>query len=283
MKKFASLTVAALLCVSSPAFAETLTNATVIALVNAGLGAETIAAKVRNATGDYDVSTDKLLELKRLGVADSIIAAMLDSSTKSQTAAATAFQNESIDPKVPHASGLYVLADWDSPSKMTRLDATTANQARTSGMFGAILTSGLAPLKVKTAIPNATSKLKVRTARPTCYFYFDSANPTAGIAGLYFSSIGSSVTSPNEFTVVKFQSKKGVREVTTGKASAFGGATYGLVDKDKISFTSSVISPGVFKVTIDNEMPKGEYAFVNSNGGGANAGAISRAFDFTIE
>ncbi len=283
MRMSTGLAAALLLFVSSGAIAETLTNATVIALVNAGLGQETIAAKVRNATGDFDVSTEKLIELKRLGVSDTIIAAMLDSATKSQTAAATAFQNESTDPKVPHASGLYVLADWDSPAKMARLDATTANQSRTSGMFGAILTSGLASLKVKTAIPNPTSKTKVRTARPTFYFYFDAANPTAGLAGLYFSSIGASVTSPNEFTVVKFQSKKGVREVTTGKVSAFGGGSFGLVDKDKIPFSSAVISPGVFKVTIDAAMPKGEYAFVYSTGGGTNAGSISRAFDFTIE
>lgn len=282
MKKFASLTVAALLCVSSPAFAETLTNATVIALVNAGLGAETIAAKVRNATGDYDVSTDKLLELKRLGVADSIIAAMLDSATKSQTQAATAFQNESTDPKLPHAAGLYVLADWDSPAKMARLDATTANQSRTSGMFGAMLTGGIAPLKIKTAIPNPTAKIKVRTARPTFYFYFDQANPAGGVGSLYFSSLGASVTSPNEFSIVKFEVKKQLREVTTGKAS-FGGQKFGLVDKDKTSFTASDVSPGVFKVQIDGAMPKGEYGFVYSSGGGIGGGAISRVFDFTIE
>jgi hypothetical protein len=282
MKKFAGLTAAVLLCVSTTAFAETLTNATVIALVNAGLGQETIAAKVRNATGDYDVSTEKLIELKRLGVSDSIIAAMLDSATKSQTQAATAFQNESTDPKLPHAAGLYVLADWDSPAKMARLDATTANQSRTSGMFGAILTSGLAPLKIKTAIPNPTAKIKVKNARPTFYFYFDQANPNGGVGSLYFSSLGASVTSPNEFSIVKFQVKKQLREVTTGQAS-FGGQKFGLVDKDKTPFSASDVSPGVFKVQIDGAMPKGEYGFVYSTGGGIGGGAISRVFDFTIE
>ncbi len=282
MKIFAGLAAAVLLSVSSGALAETLTNATVIALVNAGLGQETIAAKVRNATGDYDVSTEKLIELKSLGVSDSIIAAMLDSATKSQTAAATAFQNESTDPKLPHAAGLYVLADWDNPAKMARLDATTANQSRTSGMFGAILTSGLAPLKIKTAIPNPTAKIKVKAARPTFYFYFDQANPSGGVGSLYFSSLGASVTSPNEFSIVKFQVKKQLREVTTGQAS-FGGQKFGLVDKDKTAFSATDVSPGVFKVQINSDMAKGEYGFVYSSGGGIGGGAISRVFDFTIE
>ena len=282
MRKFTGLTAALLLCVSSGAIAETLTNATVIELVNAGLGAETIAAKVRNSAGDYDVSTAKLLELKRLNVSDSIIAAMLDAATKSQTAAATAFQNESTDPKVPHAAGLYVLADWNSPAKMARLDATTANQSRTSGMFGAILTSGLAPLKIKTAIPNPTAKIKVKASRPTFYFYFDQANPSGGVGSLYFSSLGASVTSPNEFSIVKFQVKKQLREVTTGQAS-FGGQKFGLVDKDKTPFSASDVSPGVFKVQINNDMAKGEYGFVYSTGGGIGGGAISRVFDFTVE
>jgi hypothetical protein len=271
-----------LACASMPANAETLNNDTIISLINAGLGQETIIAKIRNAEGNYDLSTDVLIALKQKGVSDQIIAAMLDASTKAKTQAATAFQNESADPSVPHASGVYVVADWLNPVKMIRLDSTTANQARTSGLFGAALTGGLASAKIKTAVPNPSSKIKVKISRPTFYFYMDQANANAGIGALYFSSLGASVTSPSEFSIVQFSVKKGLREVTTGKAG-FGGQKFGLVDKDKISSTVTNVSPGVFKVVIDRELAKGEYGFVYSTGGGIGGGAVSRVFDFTIE
>jgi hypothetical protein len=111
----------------------------------------------------------------------------------------------------------------------------------------------------------------------------DQANANGGIGALYFSSLGASVTSPSEFSIVRFTVKKGLREVTTGKAAAFAGQKFGLVDKDKISFTTSDVSPGVFKVALDAEMQKGEYGFVYSTGGGIGGGAVSRVFDFTVE
>ena len=286
MKKSTLLAVALAACVTTTAIAataETLNNDTVLSLMGAGLGQETIIAKIRNSPGDYDLSTAKLIALKNAGVSDAIIAAMLDSSTKTQTQAAAAYQNDSIDAKLPHASGVYVVADWLSPAKMVRLDSTTANQARTSGFFGAALSGGLASVKIKTAVPNTTSKIKVRAPRPTFYFYMDQANANGGIGALYFSSLGASVTSPSEFSIVRFSVKKGLREVTTGKASSFGGQKFGLVDKDKITFTTSDVSPGVFKVSLSADMPKGEYGFVYSTGGGIGGGAVSRVFDFTIE
>lgn len=283
MKTTALFAAVLLACASTSAIAETLDNDTIIALIGAGLGQETIVAKIRNSPGSYDLSTDKLIGLKQKGVSDAIIAAMLDASTKAQTQAAAAYQNDSVDPKLPHASGVYVVADWLAPTKMVRLDSTTANQARTAGLFGAALTGGLAPLKIKTAVPNPTSKIKVRATRPTFYFYMDQANANGGIGALYFSSLGASVTSPSEFSIVRFTVKKGLREVTTGKAAAFAGQKFGLVDKDKISFTTTDVSPGVFKVALNADMPKGEYGFVYSTGGGIGGGAVSRVFDFTVE
>lgn len=283
MKTTALFAAVLLACASTSAIAETLDNDTIIALIGAGLGQETIVAKIRNSPGSYDLSTDKLIGLKQKGVSDAIIAAMLDASTKAQAQAAAAYQNDSVDPKLPHASGVYVVADWLAPAKMVRLDSTTANQARTAGLFGAALTGGLAPLKIKTAVPNPTSKIKVRATRPTFYFYMDQANANGGIGALYFSSLGASVTSPSEFSIVRFTVKKGLREVTTGKAAAFAGQKFGLVDKDKISFTTTDVSPGVFKVALTADMPKGEYGFVYSTGGGIGGGAVSRVFDFTVE
>lgn len=283
MKKLYVLAAALAAFVSTSATAETLTIDAIKSLIAAGLGQETIVAKIRNSDGTYDLSTDQIIALKNGGFSDVIIAAMLDASSKSKAVAAAAYQNDSTDPMLPHASGVYVLGDWMTPAKMVRLDATTASQARTSNFFGAALSGGLSSVKIKTAVPNPTSKTRVRSARPTFYFYMDQANANAGIGALYFSSLGASVTSPSEFNIVRFDVKKGLRELTTGKASAFGGQKFGIVDKDKMAFTVSDVSPGVFKVVMNSDMPKGEYGFVYSTGGGIGGGAVSRVFDFTIE
>lgn len=54
---------------------ESLTDDSVIALVRAGLGPETIVAKINATPGTYDTSTDALIRLKQAGAPDSVIAA----------------------------------------------------------------------------------------------------------------------------------------------------------------------------------------------------------------
>ena len=44
--------------------------------------ADLIIARVRTATGTYDLSTDALIELKQQGISEQVLAAMLDASQK---------------------------------------------------------------------------------------------------------------------------------------------------------------------------------------------------------
>ncbi len=52
------------------ACAEVLTNDTVIALARAGLGAETVVAKIKSSANSFDLSTDQLIKLKQAKVSD---------------------------------------------------------------------------------------------------------------------------------------------------------------------------------------------------------------------
>ncbi len=58
--------------------AETLTNQSIIQLQRAGLGKDVIKAKVENSQGNFDLSTDALLTLKKAGVADEVITEMFN-------------------------------------------------------------------------------------------------------------------------------------------------------------------------------------------------------------
>lgn len=65
---------------AAQAQAEILTNAQIISLTEAQLSEEIICAKINSSAGKYDVSTDALIELKKAGVADQIVAKMLEIS-----------------------------------------------------------------------------------------------------------------------------------------------------------------------------------------------------------
>jgi hypothetical protein len=59
---------------------ETLTNTKVIEMAKAGLGDEVVLSKIKNTECKFDVSADGLIELKKGGVSDAVIALMMEKS-----------------------------------------------------------------------------------------------------------------------------------------------------------------------------------------------------------
>jgi len=121
------------LALSNPAAAETLNNDSVLALIDAGLGDEVVIAKIKSSGSNFELSTDTVIKLRQRGVSGQVLAAMI---TASAAAAQPEMSLDSPDPMVPHPSGVYLAGK----EKMTRIESTTTNQARTSGMLGSILT-----------------------------------------------------------------------------------------------------------------------------------------------
>jgi hypothetical protein len=256
---------------------ETLTNETVISLVRAGLGPETIEANIGAAPGTYDTSTNALITLKQAGVPDSVIAAMLNRS-KSPVLANAVADNSNPDPLVPHAPGIYVL-DSRGAGRMTRIDATMSNQLKTSNLWGYALTSGISSLKMKAVIPNATARVRVSSRRPVFYFYFNQNSPLAAI-NEFSAGFTATATSPNEFSLIRFDTKRDRREASVASVNLFAGVKSGISDKARVSFSYEDVAPGVFKVTPNAELTPGEYGFMYSVG--AQAGSTARIFDFSV-
>lgn len=287
MNKLFTAAAVAVAAFATPAQAETLDNARVIDLVRAGLGDEVIVAKIKSSVGVYDTSTDALIKLKAAGVTGPVLAAMIDASNGSKVTSNLALSSDSPDPRVPHRSGIYMLANWLPEPKMQVINPTTSNQTRTGGMLGFALTGGIASMSIKTVIPGAQARNVAQMPRPTFYFYFDQAN--ASLSGGAASTLWASgaVTSPSEFSLVRFDVKKDRREAKVGKINVAGGQS-GVMDKDRILFDYNEVSPGVFAVTPAGDLPVGEYGFVYSvsAGGGAGLGGVgaqtTRVFDFSV-
>lgn len=279
---------AALALAASPAQAETLNNDTVVALVSAGLGDEAVIAKIDGSAAQFDTSTGALIALKNAGVSSAVIARMIAAGTAATVSANAAMSVDSPDPSVPHPAGVYMLADWLTPAKMAVIDATTSNQTKSGGFLGYALTGGIASMNFKTSIPNAHARVETSQPRPTFYFYFDQANQSLSNGARDGFWAAGSVTSPAQFSLVRFDVKKSSREAKVGSFN-IGGAKSGVMDKDRIPFTYTMVAPGVYEARPEQALPAGEYGFLYSasTGGGvgiAGVGAMtSRIFDFSIQ
>jgi hypothetical protein len=244
--KFAVLALGSALMFASPAAAETLNNASVVALVHAGIGNDAVIAKIKATDGKYDLGTDDLIALKSQGVPGDVIAAMIAGRAQPAASAATMSLTD-IDPMVPHASGVYLI---DPPAnRVERIDPTHSTQAKTGGIFGYALTGGIASMSVKVAIDGSGARVASPTGTPSFYFFFDASNPaTMNLASSWSSGDSQTVTSPSEFTLIRLMEKKGRREARVGSMN-IAGAKMGVMDHDRIPFDYEMVRPGVYKVT----------------------------------
>ena len=276
--KHAVLALGCALFLASPAAAETLTNANVVGLVQAGIGNDAVIAKIKATEGKYDLSTDDLIALKNQGVPGDVIAAMIAGTAKPAVAAMSITD---INPMTPHPSGLYLI---DTPAnRLNRIDPTVSNQAKTGGIFGYALTMGIASMSVKVAISGETARVAAASSRPSFYFFFDASNPaTANIASSWSAGSAQTVSSPSEFTLIKLSEKNGRREARVGSMN-IGGAKSGVMDHDRIAFDYEMVREGVYKVTPKEPLKAGQYGFIYAIAGGGTGGAMTaRIFDFSV-
>ena len=220
----------ALLTMSFAAYGqEMMTNDEVISLTKAGLASSVIIGKIHTSKSNFDMSTDALIKLKQSGVGDDVVTAMLEAKSGVSTskpasgptstttgAAPVGMTGDPNDPMAKHNYGIYLYEEKDGVRRMTLVKPTVSAQNRTGGLFTSSLTYGITKVKTKANLPGRTSALQIPNTAPVFYFYLD---VTSG--GLNTSS--GIPSDPNEFTLVRFNIRDDNREVTIGKANAFGG------------------------------------------------------------
>lgn len=284
---FCLLAAALFVAASVPAHAqEVMNNDEVISLSKAGLNPSLIVGKIRTSKTDFDLSTDALIKLKQAGVSDDVVAAMLEAKSGKPVSAATSGNSTGAapvgptgdpnDPMAKHNYGIYLYEEKDGVRKMTPLKANVSAQNRTGGLFTSSLTYGIGKVKIKSNLPGRNADLQLQTTMPVFYFYLDvtsgGLNTASGIP-----------SDPKEFTMVRFNQRSDNREVTIGKANAFG-AKGGLSDEYVVEFKAEDMGNGIFKVTPATDLKKGEYAFylVNSGNSNTSAGVGAKFFDFGV-
>jgi hypothetical protein len=279
-----TLFIAGLICLVAstpvPAQDDVMTNDEVISLTKAGLSPAIILGKIRSGKSNFDTSTDSLIKLKQAGVSDDILAAMIETksarSTSSTAASTMAGGGDPNDPMSKHGYGIYLYEVRGEQRKMTQLAPNVSAQNRTGGTFTSGLTYGISKVKVKSNLPGRNASLQIRDVQPVFYFYLDVSSGGLNTA----SGIPST---PNEFAMIRFNQRSDNREVTIGKANAFG-AKGGLSDEYVVQFNAEDMGNGVFRVTPSAALRTGEYAFYLLNSGNSNASANvgAKFFDFGV-
>lgn len=279
---FALLAVFLMFSLITPSLAQTgdevLTNDSVISLHKAGLSSTIIVSKIRTSKTNFNTSTDELIRLKQAQISDEIVAAMFEATkrTSEATSSTGAGNASNLDPNDPHAAheaGIYLYQRVDGKQTMIQLEPSVSKQSKTGGVFSSAITYGIAKVKFKATLNGQNAALQLSDARPVFYFYFEVKNSGLSSSNYY-------ATSPNEFSLVKFDVKSNSREVTVSQANVMG-AQSGTMDKAARAFTYEKIAPGVYKVTPQQDLTDGEYGFYNAAGVGPSGGA--KIFDFGIK
>jgi hypothetical protein len=267
---------------------QAMNNDAIIKLAKAGLSEDVIITTINASPGTYDTSATGLIALKSAGVTDRVIAAIVVKSSGAAAPSPAPAAAPSVaaagtnpdDPSAPHEAGIYVYND-NAPagSKMLMLEPNVYTQGKTGGVFTSAVTYGIAKIKMKAVLRGAHANARVSDAQPVFYFYFE--QQSAGLS--QSSTIFGGTSTPNEYTLLKFDIKGDTRETVIGKANAFG-ASGGTDDKAVVAFTYSKLRPGVYKVVLSGSLQPGEYGFISSGGsvaiGPMGGTTNSRVFDF---
>ncbi len=263
-----------------------LTNQDILGMVSLGLGDDVILEKI-HTTPETDFATDmeSLKALKAAHVSDAVIRAMINphpsvvnSNPTLPASQITPTNTNPDDPASSHDPGIYMYAATKDGVHMVMLEPTVYSQGKSGGLFKSAMTYGIAKMKWKAVVRGAHANVRSSDSKMVFYFYFEESN-----AGLSHASFGGTTT-PNEFTLLKFDEKKDSRETVVMQANAFG-ASSGTDEKGNTGFDFTKLRPGVYKVVPKTTMKPGEYCFLSSSGVGVygvgSAGA-SRLFDFAV-
>lgn len=252
-----SLTLVVMMALSLPVTTslaqEVLTNDSVVQMIKAGLPESVVISKIRSTPTKFDLRTESLVSLKKSGVSDKVLEAMMTPGAPAAGAQAAAAP----PPAGAPASGS--LRDRDAiyqliEDKYVELFPTSAN-----------LETNMAFFSSKSEVVLEGRKAKYRTADKQPVF-LSTYGPTD--APLVKLKPGDSNDDRN-------------LKISSGAFMPFGGTQkMGVRNEDKIATNIERDARGFYRVTPAAPLPPGEYGFILASGFGAGVGRI---FDFGVD
>ena len=259
----------------------TMTNDDVIKMVQVKLGDGVIIAKIKSSACKFDTSTDALIKLKEAGVSDAVMQAMAEAGTGTSSAgAAPAPPPDPNDPNAEHDPGIYYVHQKPDGREMVQLEPTNYSGAKTGGMFTSALTRGITKRNIKVAVRGGRASIRITDPTPTFYFYFERKSASLSYSAGWESWFAGT-SSPNQFTLARFESRKDDRELVVYEEGAFR-ASKGTRGQDVVEFDFQKMAPGIYQVRPRTDMEPGEYCFIFNLQNAVRGGGGGSLFDFGV-
>ena len=244
------------MCLSLPASIslaqEVLTNDSVVQMVKAGLPEAVVIAKIKSTATKFDLKTDSLVNLKKAGVSDKVLEAMVAAGSGSPTTgamptapapavAAGALKNQDV---------IYQLVG----DRYVEMFATSAN-----------LETNMAFFQSKSEVVLEGRKAQYRTTEKRPVFLSTYSSTDAPLVRL---KPGDAHNDRN-------------LKIGSGAFMPFGGTQkMGVRNEDKIAISIERDPRGFYRVTPAAPLPPGEYGFILATGFGAGSGKV---YDFGVD
>ncbi|MBI5538665.1 MAG: hypothetical protein HY951_01295 [Bacteroidia bacterium] len=248
---------------------DTLYNKTIITLTKTGLPPATIISKIKTSITSFDVSTNALIDLSNNGVNGEVINEMIKISDNANTSAT--IEINSNNPNEMHKTGIYYYNPKNVTNPLKKINATVVSGSKTGGFsYG-----GFGGVGSTSTLSGLHSRFQIDTSNPEFYFYFNTDEKTNG-ENWFFAT----ATSPNEFVCVWLYAKNDHRFFKTGGGSNYSYSV-GIPEKDKVQYEIKEIKEGIYKVTFNTSLKKGEYCFIYA-GQAPSIYSNDKLFDFSI-
>jgi len=249
---------------------DILANADLMAMAKMGMGDAIILSQIDNSKNNFNVNTSALMEMKQAGLSDTVLAKVIEAAKDDSRKSV-----DINDPFAPHRPGIYYK---NAQGDLVELNPSVTAQNKTKGNLARRFSYGIAKSTVVSRVTGSQARTQC-TGQEEFYFYFN--QQTAGFDQNTISFYGFlQATSPNEFTLAKFDIAEGSRELETGSENNYT-QEMGIDDKHARPFTIEQIAPGIFKVRTDG-IVSGEYCFVYS-GAAPNGYTQQKVYDFSVQ
>jgi hypothetical protein len=227
---------------------EVLYNADIIGLSRDGLSKDIVKAKIQHTKTAFNLSGDSLLSLKKAGIGDDIILAMMSKGTP--PAAHPAEKTFNLPP------GFY----YEAEGKLNPLEQGFLLYKPDKGIGGAVkkMAGAFVPLRIHAEAAHPTAAVHVTEESPVYYYICDSLLAS------------NDPKSPGDFLLVKMSPKDGNREVSFKKpvlppTASKTEATIQITGDQNIPFAFKRVSATVYEIKCRALLPPGEYGFMLSH------------------
>jgi hypothetical protein len=257
---------------ATPAAAqETLTNESIVAMLKGGLSEAVVLARIRSSPANFDTNTNSLLALKKAGVSDKVIEAMVSAPKSAPAAAAAPAPAPAPAPSSGSAPPPSVSAAARSSAGAAAATLPRDSIYHLNGAKYTELQPQVIEIEMNTAFFSQKSEIvlggrkaeyRITDKQPQFYSYY----------------------APTEALLVKLKpgDSKNDRNLKMGSGGfhPFGGSSrQGVRSEDRIAVKSEREANGFYRITPASPLPTGEYGFVVLSGTSAGG----RMFDFGVD